>query len=72
MLAITGDVCWAEEVERAVARVESELRSLDIAVCAAGVSGDSLRTTEVSDNEWRRVFAINCDGVSTPSARLRV
>ena len=63
VLAITGDVSRAEEVERAVARVESELGSLDIAVCAAGVSGDSLRTTEVGDDEWRRVFAINCDGV---------
>jgi 3-oxoacyl-[acyl-carrier protein] reductase len=63
VLAINGDVSRAEEVDRAVARVESELGSLDIAVCAAGVSGDSLRTTEVGDDEWRRVFAINCDGV---------
>jgi 3-oxoacyl-[acyl-carrier protein] reductase len=63
VLAINGDVSRAEEVDRAVARVESELGSLEIAVCAAGVSGDSLRTTEVGDDEWRRVFAINCDGV---------
>jgi 3-oxoacyl-[acyl-carrier protein] reductase len=63
VLAITGDVSRAEEVERAVARVESDLGALDIAVCAAGVSGDSLRTTDVGDDEWRRVFAINCDGV---------
>jgi 3-oxoacyl-[acyl-carrier protein] reductase len=46
-----------------VRRVEEELGPLDILVCAAGVSGDSLRTVEVSDEEWRRVFAINCDGV---------
>jgi 3-oxoacyl-[acyl-carrier protein] reductase len=27
------------------------------------VAGDSLHTVEVTDEEWRRVFAINCDGV---------
>ncbi|MBV9367334.1 MAG: SDR family oxidoreductase [Solirubrobacterales bacterium] len=62
-LAITGDVSLSEDVERAVERLEAELGPLDIAVCAAGVSGDSLRTTAVSDAEWRRVFAVNSDGV---------
>ena len=28
-----------------------------------GVGGDSLHTEEVSDEEWRRVHAINLDGV---------
>ena len=32
-------------------------------VCAAGVGGDSLHTEEVSDEEWRRVHAVNLDGV---------
>jgi 3-oxoacyl-[acyl-carrier protein] reductase len=63
VLAIPGDVSRSEDVERALERVEAELGPLDIAVCAAGVAGDSLRTTEVSDDEWRRVFAINSDGV---------
>jgi 3-oxoacyl-[acyl-carrier protein] reductase len=27
------------------------------------VSGDSLATVDVDDEEWRRVFSINCDGV---------
>ena len=63
VVAITGDVSRAEDVEQAVLHTEAELGPLDIAVCAAGVSGDSLRTTEVTDAEWRRVFAINCDGV---------
>jgi 3-oxoacyl-[acyl-carrier protein] reductase len=63
VLAITGDVSRSEEVELAVQRVEAELGPLDIAVCAAGVSGDSLRTVDVGDDEWHRVFAINCDGV---------
>lgn len=62
-LGVTGDVSRSEDVERAVATVEAEVGPLDIAVCAAGVSGESLRTTDVGDDEWRRVFAINCDGV---------
>jgi 2-dehydro-3-deoxy-L-rhamnonate dehydrogenase (NAD+) len=62
-LALTGDVSRSEEVDAAVARLESELGRLDIVVCAAGVSGDSLHTVEVTDEEWRRVLAINCDGV---------
>ena len=62
-LAISGDVSRSADVDAAVAGVEAELGSLDVLVCCAGVSGDSLRTVEVSDEEWRRVFAINCDGV---------
>jgi 3-oxoacyl-[acyl-carrier protein] reductase len=63
VLALTGDVSRSDDVDAAVARVEAELGSLDIAICAAGVAGESLRTTDVPDAEWRRVFAINCDGV---------
>jgi 3-oxoacyl-[acyl-carrier protein] reductase len=39
------------------------LPRLDVLVCCAGVAGDSLSTEEVSDEEWRRVHAINLDGV---------
>jgi 3-oxoacyl-[acyl-carrier protein] reductase len=63
VLSIDGDVRRSEDVDAAVARVGAELGPLDIAVCAAGVSGDSLATVDVGDEEWRRVFAINCDGV---------
>ena len=63
VLALTGDVSSSADVDAAVERATSELGPLDIVVCAAGVSGDSLRTADVGDEEWRRVFAINCDGV---------
>jgi 3-oxoacyl-[acyl-carrier protein] reductase len=63
VLALSGDVSRSEDVDTAVARAESELGPLDILVCAAGVPGASLRTVEVSDEEWRRVLAINVDGV---------
>jgi 3-oxoacyl-[acyl-carrier protein] reductase len=39
------------------------LPRLDVLVCAAGVSGDSLHTEDVPDEEWRRVHSINLDGV---------
>jgi 3-oxoacyl-[acyl-carrier protein] reductase len=63
VLALTGDVSSSDDVDAAIARVEAELGPLDIAVCAAGVGGESLRTADVTDEEWRRVLAINCDGV---------
>ena len=62
-LALVGDVTRSSQVEDAVGRVEAELGRLDILVCSAGIGGDSLHTVEVSDEEWRRVFAVNCDGV---------
>jgi 2-dehydro-3-deoxy-L-rhamnonate dehydrogenase (NAD+) len=62
VLAIEGDVSRSADVDRAVGQVESELGGLDVLVCSAGVGGDSLSTVDVSDDEWRRVFAINCDG----------
>jgi 3-oxoacyl-[acyl-carrier protein] reductase len=63
VLAIDGDVRRSGDVDAAVARVGVELGPLDIAVCAAGVSGESLATVDVGDEEWRRVFQVNCDGV---------
>jgi 2-dehydro-3-deoxy-L-rhamnonate dehydrogenase (NAD+) len=73
VMAITGDVTRSQDVDAAVARVEAELGPLNIAVAAAGVSGDSLPTVDVSDDEWRRVLSINCDGVFyTDRAAARV
>jgi 3-oxoacyl-[acyl-carrier protein] reductase len=62
VVAIRGDVSRSEDADAAVARVESELGQLDVLVCSAGVGGRSLPAVEVTDEEWRRVFAINCDG----------
>jgi 2-dehydro-3-deoxy-L-rhamnonate dehydrogenase (NAD+) len=47
----------------ALAAAVEPLPRLDVLVCAAGVGGDSLHTEDVSDDEWRRVHAINLDGV---------
>ena len=61
-LSLTGDVSSSAAATAAVERVVSELGGLDIVVNAAGVAGMSLRTVEVSDDEWQRVFAVNANG----------
>jgi 3-oxoacyl-[acyl-carrier protein] reductase len=62
-LALSGDVCDSGQIGAAVERVEAELGPVDVLVCSAGVPGESLRTVDVPDEEWRRVLAINADGV---------
>ena len=62
VLHLAGDVSRSEEVGAAVARAEEKLGGIDIIVCSAGVPGESLRTVDVSDAEWKRVLAINADG----------
>ena len=62
-IGLHADVTASSQVDGAVGRAERELDGVDILVCAAGIGGDSLRTADVTDEEWRRVFAVNCDGV---------
>jgi 3-oxoacyl-[acyl-carrier protein] reductase len=62
-LALSGDVSDSRQVEAAVARATEELGPLDVLVCSAGITGESLATVDVSDAEWRRVMAIDADGV---------
>jgi NAD(P)-dependent dehydrogenase (short-subunit alcohol dehydrogenase family) len=62
-LSIVGDVSSSADVEAAVGRVEEELGPINVLVCSAGVPGESLPSLEISDEEWRRVLAINADGV---------
>ena len=63
VLALTGDVSRSADVEAAVHRAEGELGPIDVLVCSAGIPGESLPSLEISDEEWRRVLAINADGV---------
>ena len=63
MLAVEGDVSRSADVRAAVERVELELGPIDVLVCSAGVPGASLRTVDVTDDEWKRTMAINADGV---------
>jgi NAD(P)-dependent dehydrogenase (short-subunit alcohol dehydrogenase family) len=61
-VSVTGDIAASAEVGAAVDQVERELGRIDVLVNSAGVPGESLRTVDVTDEEWRRVFAINADG----------
>jgi NAD(P)-dependent dehydrogenase (short-subunit alcohol dehydrogenase family) len=63
VLAVTGDVSASTDAEAAVERVTRDLGPIDVLVCAAGIPGRSLRTVDVDDAEWRRVMAVNADGV---------
>jgi 3-oxoacyl-[acyl-carrier protein] reductase len=58
-LASGDDVRDSTQLDAAV----GGLPRLDVLVCAAGVTGDSLHTEDVSDDEWARVHAINLNGV---------
>jgi 3-oxoacyl-[acyl-carrier protein] reductase len=63
VLALAGDVARSADVETAVAQTHVQLGPIDVLVCSAGVPGASLRTVDVTDEEWRRVMGINADGV---------
>jgi NAD(P)-dependent dehydrogenase (short-subunit alcohol dehydrogenase family) len=63
VVALAGDVSRSAEVDVVVRRVQDELGPIDVLVCAAGVPGESLPSLDISDEEWRRVLAINADGV---------
>ncbi len=63
MLSVEGDVTDSRSVDEGYAQAERELGPVDIVVSCAGTGGDSLHTADISDEEWRRVFAINADGV---------
>jgi NAD(P)-dependent dehydrogenase (short-subunit alcohol dehydrogenase family) len=62
-LKVDGDATDSRSVADAVDRAERELGPVDAVVCCAGTGGDSVRTVDITDEEWRRVFALNCDGV---------
>jgi 2-dehydro-3-deoxy-L-rhamnonate dehydrogenase (NAD+) len=62
VLAIQGDVSRSADANAAVEQVVAELGALDVLVNCAGVPGESLRTLDVPDAEWERVFAINAHG----------
>jgi NAD(P)-dependent dehydrogenase (short-subunit alcohol dehydrogenase family) len=61
-VSVVGDIASSADVNAAVAQIERDLGRIDVLVNSAGVPGQSIRTTEVTDEEWQRVFAINANG----------
>ena len=60
-VSVTGDIASSADVNAAVGEVEGELGRIDVLVNAAGVPGESLRTVDVSDEEWRNANARHPD-----------
>lgn len=56
------DVSDGDAVTHLVRRTETETGPISLGVNVAGVLSGTL-AAETSDAEWRRVFAVNCDGV---------
>lgn len=65
----TVDVSAAEEVERAVDSAESSWGAIDLGVNVAGVLSLTA-VVDTDDESWRRVFAVNTDGVFNVSRAL--
>ena len=61
-IAVQADVADPVQVQKMVDTVLDKFCQLDILVCNAGVSYVGL-LTDMSDAEWRRIFAVNVDGV---------
>ncbi len=61
-LALEADLSDSAQVNDAVRKAEADLGGLDILVNSAGVPGESVRTADTPDEEWRHVMSVNADG----------
>lgn len=68
MLTIDGDVSDPEAIERLFTETESKLGDCDILVNCAGMI-DPKTLTEVTPEEWDRMFAVNVRGTYLASRR---
>jgi 2-dehydro-3-deoxy-L-rhamnonate dehydrogenase (NAD+) len=59
---IQGDVTISADLDLAAKRTEEQHGRVDILVNSAGIPGESLRTVDVTDEEWERVLAVNASG----------
>lgn len=62
MLVVAGDVADPAVVERLFSTVESELGQCDLLVNSAGII-DPAPLVELSEERWRRMFAVNVDSI---------
>src|SRR5439155_3578166 len=60
--AVAGDITKSADANRAVAQIEAELGRIDVLVNCAGIGGQSLRTADVTDEEWQQVMGVNASG----------
>jgi NAD(P)-dependent dehydrogenase (short-subunit alcohol dehydrogenase family) len=62
-LWIDCDVTSSTAVDHAVESTVQGLGGLDVLVCAAGMSGPVADPWDMTDEHWRRIHAVNSDGV---------
>jgi NAD(P)-dependent dehydrogenase (short-subunit alcohol dehydrogenase family) len=63
VVALRCDVADEQAVEQAFARTVAELGRVDACFANSGVGGGSPSFLELSTEQWRRVLAVNLDGV---------
>ena len=68
-LAIKADSSSENDVLRAVCTVEEEFGSVDILINNAAISSFSL-FTDISYDDWRKIFSVNLDGAFLYSKRI--
>ena len=61
-MAVGADVADSRQAAEMVDNVLEKFCQLDILVCAAGISHVGL-ISQIDEDEWRRLFAVNVDGV---------
>ena len=61
-VALRADVADPRQVGELVDNVLEKFCQLDILVCAAGISHVGL-ISQIDEDQWRRLFAVNVDGV---------
>ena len=61
-MAVRADVADSRQVREMVDNVLEKFCQLDILICSAGISHVGL-ISQIDEDEWRRLFAVNVDGV---------
>lgn len=61
-IAVQADVADSVQVCQMVDRVLEKFCQLDVLVCSAGISHVGL-ISQIDEDQWRRLFAVNVDGV---------
>lgn len=61
--AIPADLSRSEQAQALVDRTVEQLGGLDALVCNAGIALPQQLITDTTDEQWRKVFAANVDGM---------
>jgi 3-oxoacyl-[acyl-carrier protein] reductase len=68
LLAVRCDVTSADDIERAFGQVEATLGNVEVLVCCAGITDDTL-LLRMTDEKWENVLGTNLTAVFRASKR---